>query len=256
LGNQRFSNGSNPNNSLLGKMRNQYEYEQFHFNSQNDEFVLNNAMNGPPNYLNGKMSLPLNQNSFHLQQILGGIHSNSNSKSNTRSSFYSNANRNDRSENQQMVSNSVRELEEFTENILRNHEKIDEECYKQLRGMFVKIIMIQNGSRMLQKCLKKTNKDILTLMLDEILDKIKDLTTDSYANYFCQKFFSCLKNSDRLRFLDQVAKNIIELSKSAIGTYPIQAFIEQLSTNDEKTIIIESIREELLDLCYVIYIFL
>ena len=68
--------------------------------------------------------------------------------------------------------------------------------------------------------------------------------TDSYANYFCQKFFSVLNENDRLRFLCKVRDNIVEIGNSKIGTYPLQTILDQLTTEKEKKIIIDSVREK------------
>jgi hypothetical protein len=143
------------------------------------------------------------------------------------------------------------ELDTFIEGIMKNQEKIDEESYKKMRGMFFNIITSHKGSVILQKTIKKTNKDILSLILDEIIEGVHYLMVDPYANYYCQKFFNNLKTSDRIRFLNHLDPYIFEISKSKIGTYPLQAFIEYMSNVDEKKVVLNSVRHCLLDLCLV-----
>lgn len=154
--------------------------------------------------------------------------------------------------NNQQNSDYVREIEEFTERVLKGSDKIDEQSYHSMKGMFMKIIRTQNGSRMLQKSIKKTSKEILSFILEELIDEPYELIIDPYANYFCQKFFAVLKSSDRLRFLQRVSPFIGDVSKSKIGTYPIQAFIEQLSNMDEKIIVIKATKDNIMELCFVI----
>jgi hypothetical protein len=72
-----------------------------------------------------------------------------------------------------------------------------------------------------------------------------------YANYFCQKFFTFLEFTERINFLNQIKPCCVFIATSKVGTYPLQAIIESLITNDEKIIILEAISENILDLCYV-----
>lgn len=72
---------------------------------------------------------------------------------------------------------------------------------------------------------------------------------DSYANYFCQKFFSFLNEVDKLKFLRKLKENFVEIGNSKIGTYPLQSIIDQLHSEPEKKIIIEAVREKVLFLC-------
>lgn len=147
--------------------------------------------------------------------------------------------------------NPVKELEDFAQNVLSDADRIDIDSYNQLKGLFYKIITTQNGSRITQRVIKKTNKDILSLILNEIKDQVHEMIVDPYANYFMQKFFSALKQTDRLLFLTHVGTHIIQISKSKIGTYPVQAFIEQLVTTEEKLIVIEAVKNYVLNLCFV-----
>jgi hypothetical protein len=113
--------------------------------------------------------------------------------------------------------------------------------------------MSQNGSRILQKCISKTSKNILHLILLEIGNKISDMLMDPYANYFCPKFFSDLLQSDRLLFLNFIKPKIVLIAKNKIGTYPLQFIIENLQTEEEYQIVIESIENHILELCLVKY---
>jgi hypothetical protein len=81
--------------------------------------------------------------------------------------------------------------------------------------------------------------------------KFHELMIDSYANYFCQKFFSFLNNEQRLTFLKEIQDHFVQIGNSKIGTYPLQSIIEQLKTNEEKNIIIESLKDKLLEMCQV-----
>ena len=79
---------------------------------------------------------------------------------------------------------------------------------------------------------------------------MSDLIIDPYANYFCKKFFTYLNQKDRIDFLKNIEKNLVELSSDSIGTYPIQSIIEHLSSKNEKNIILSGIKEGFIKLIY------
>ena len=73
---------------------------------------------------------------------------------------------------------------------------------------------------------------------------------DSYANYFCQKFFGGLDGDDKILFLRNVCENFVEIANNKIGTYPLQAILEQLRTDTEKNMVIETIKGNAIQMFY------
>lgn len=153
--------------------------------------------------------------------------------------------------NSQINLQDANDLEQFIESVLRHAEKIDEQSYFKLKGLFLKIVKTQNGSRYLQKSIKKTTKDILSLILDELVYSIQELILDQYANYFCPKFYGLLKLSDRLRYLTQLGPYFNEISRDKVGTYPIQAVIENLTSLEEKKLAFSFFYDNLIPLALV-----
>jgi len=102
----------------------------------------------------------------------------------------------------------------------------------------------------LQKCLKRTSQDILSLILIELETRIHELMIDSYANYFCQKFFAMLSDKDKMIFLNNIKENVLFVSNNKIGTYPLQIIIEQLRKPEEIMLIINSVKEVCMDMFY------
>jgi len=136
----------------------------------------------------------------------------------------------------------LNEFDHILESNVSTIEKIDEDTYHILKGNFFKILTTQNGSRILQKSLKRTSKDILSRINKEIGSRIADLMTDSYANYFCQKFFGYVDYEDKIEFLVNIIEHFCQISNNKIGTYPLQAVLEQLKTERERNMIIETIK--------------
>lgn len=103
----------------------------------------------------------------------------------------------------------INEIDEILENKIKMTEKIDEECVYYLKGNFLKIIRSQNGSRVLQKALSKTSKEISAIIFEEIKTCLSDLLIDPYANYFCQRFYDFLDFNQKIEFLNQVRFSFI-----------------------------------------------
>jgi len=118
-----------------------------------------------------------------------------------------------------------------------------------LKGKIYNILMTQNGSRVLQKALKKTKFEIISFMFDEISDKFSNLMLDSYANYFCPRFFTLLKKDQRRIFLLDILNHVFEIGTSKIGTYPLQSIIDQINSEEEKVIVADSLNGKILEMC-------
>ena len=95
-------------------------------------------------------------------------------------------------------------MNEILETKIKITEKVEDESYYMLKGNFKNIIRTQNGSRILQKSLNKTNAEILTYIFYEIQDILHELMVDSYANYFCQRFYDYLELKEKYVFLFNV----------------------------------------------------
>ncbi len=73
---------------------------------------------------------------------------------------------------------------------------------------------------------------------------------DSYANYFCPKFYAYLDHDEKLDFLRNINDHILEIGNNKVGTYPLQAILEQLITESEKDIVIETLKLRAMDMLY------
>jgi len=82
---------------------------------------------------------------------------------------------------------------------------------------------------------------------------MQDLMKDSYANYFCRSFYFALEKSDRLKFLQYIKHCAVIIAMNKIGTYPLQNIIENLKTKEEKMLVVEIFKNDVLELAYVNY---
>lgn len=100
------------------------------------------------------------------------------------------------------------DIDEMVENKIRLDNEITEETYHILKDKFLSIVNCQNGSRILQTYIFKSNLDIVSKIFLELSDNLPDIITNVYGNYFCQKFFLTLQDDDRILFLKKVSYSI------------------------------------------------
>ena len=132
-------------------------------------------------------------------------------------------------------------------------EKIDYYIYNKLHGRFIEVIKTHKGSKIFQNYLKNTQSDIIHQIFVEICSSLPEIISNSYANYFCKRFFTYLNQKDRIEFLFSIQPSLIELSMNSIGTYPIQGIIEQVGSKIEKKLIVDILQPAIKELCCNIY---
>jgi hypothetical protein len=130
--------------------------------------------------------------------------------------------------------------------ICQKYEELNIEVCERFRGTFSTLITNQNSCRILQNLLSKSDHFSISKLFWEIIREIDSLIVNPYGNYFCQKFYQLLNFDERIAFLIQIRKNIMTISNSNIGTYPLQSIVEKLATSEEMVIISEVFRNELI----------
>ena len=76
--------------------------------------------------------------------------------------------------------------------------------------------------------------------------------SDSYANYFCQKFFLSLEKEDRVKFLCYIRPFGLYIATGKVGTYPLQAILESIKYDEERYVIIDTFKNDVIELALVI----
>ena len=127
------------------------------------------------------------------------------------------------------------------------------QIYNKLKGTFISLMKSQQTSRILQYYLDKTPNDVIHLIFSEFSNQVDSLLLDPYANYFCLKIFYFLNFNDRIVFLKKISPILDVLCVNKIATYPIQCIIEQLISDEEKNIIVNSLKKNLMKLCFDVY---
>ena len=137
------------------------------------------------------------------------------------------------------------------QNLQKNENFFNIENIYLLKGKFYNIITNQNSSRTLQKILDQIDQNILYKILNEIKDDLDKIINDQYGNYFSQKFYKVLDKFGKIIFLLIISSLITNLSKNKLGTFTIQSIIDNFESTEEQIIIINSIKENILELCLV-----
>ena len=139
------------------------------------------------------------------------------------------------------------------ESLLIKNGFFTNEIYNKLKGSFISLMKNQQTSRILQYYLDETPKDVIHLIFNEFSNQVDSLLLDPYANYFCLKIFYFLNLNDRLFFLKKISPILDILSVNKISTYPIQCIIEKVITDEEKNIIVNSLKKYLMKLSFDVY---
>ena len=231
-------------------VQNNFQSKKYTNNYLNNNINNNiNNYNYNPNVNNNasffkRNSFSFNNNSLYFKNNINN--NNYNNKIAENKNNYIN-NSNNIINNNSINDNLIFELK----HLLEHSGKIDFYIYNLIKGKIVFIIKNHKGSKIFQKYLKSTHSDeILHLIFIELYTNLEELIIDPYANYFCKKFFTYLNPKDRIDFLKNIEKSLIELSSDSIGTYPLQSIIEHLNSKNEKNIIISGIKEGFTKLIY------
>ena len=123
-------------------------------------------------------------------------------------------------------------------------------CILSIKGNIINIIKTHKGSKLFQNNVKSFSSDIIHQIFLEISSSLIELIIDPYANYFIKKFYNYLNEKDKIDFLLFISDYFVKLSTNIIGTYPIQGIIELITSKNEKKIIVNAIKDSLIELCY------
>jgi len=143
-------------------------------------------------------------------------------------------------------------LKEF-KYLLQKQNNIDINIFNQIKNYIILLIKSQNGNKILQNSLFSTSNQIIHLIFNELSNNLILLLQDKITNTFCVKLYQYLNMNDKYKYLTIISNNIIKLCTNKISTYSIQNIIENLHSRNEKLILLNSIKLNLLKLSLDIY---
>jgi hypothetical protein len=131
-------------------------------------------------------------------------------------------------------SNNTIDMKEIEKN-LNIIGRIDEQIYLLLGGRFLCTLKNQHGCKLISKFLSSTHINIIKLIFEEIKIGIVSLFLDPYGSSFCPKLFEVLDRDNRIIFILLIRKEILSISTSKSGSYPLQAIFENVENVGNET---------------------
>ena len=90
----------------------------------------------------------------------------------------------------------------------------------------------QKGCRYLQQLLDENHKLASSKIFYLIKNNIKDISTDSFGNYFVQKVIKYLNNNQIKEILNNINKNFLDICFNQHGTRVIQKLIDKIQNDN------------------------
>ena len=93
----------------------------------------------------------------------------------------------------------------------------------------------------MQEYLKKASFNSVSLIIEKIKLDFGNLMADSYGNYFCQSLVRSVGSEQRLRILEALRPNFVEVACDNVGTHSMQRLVEIVCEESEKQVVFDSI---------------
>jgi hypothetical protein len=204
-----FNNNNNKNNCIFDEMEQTYKNS----NKLKTEYNINDEFNSTSKKNNKK-------NRKNSPFFNGRKKNNQNKKNN----LYKN--------NQNVTKENIKEKD------IRDFKRFCEG----LKCTLPEYICSQIGSRIMQKYLNRFPPFIITNLIEKIYMDFEKIMCDIYGNYFCQKLYIISSIEQRRMILNSIKDIFISVSKTSAGAHVTQSIIEESSTKEEKSIIMDYIK--------------
>ncbi|GAV86251.1 PUF domain-containing protein [Cephalotus follicularis] len=103
----------------------------------------------------------------------------------------------------------------------------------------------QHGCRFLQRKFSEGTREDVEKIFTEIIDHIVELMTDPFGNYLVQKLLEVCNDEQRMQILQAItikAGDLVEISCDMHGTRAVQKVIETLTTPEQFSIVVSSLK--------------
>ena len=195
--------------------------------------VSNNIFNNVSNKISSNSNSANNLSNVNSNNIEINSNLNTNNPNNSN-----NPNNTNNPNNPSFITTELDFILEFA----NKHDKIIEDSHKKIKSNYLKLLVTQNGSRILQKLILLTESSILSDIFIELKVSLTILMVHNYANYFCQKFYSVLNIEEKQEYIEYISKEIYSIGISKVGTFPFQSIIDLFTTQKERQVICEAIK--------------
>ncbi|CAI4212518.1 unnamed protein product [Parascedosporium putredinis] len=115
-------------------------------------------------------------------------------------------------------------------------------------GQIYELCKDQHGCRYLQKKLEEQNPSQTHMVWLETNQHVVELMTDPFGNYLCQKLLEFCNNDERTVLIQNASVDMVRIALNQHGTRALQKMIEFVSTPDQVKIIVEALRNRVVEL--------
>ena len=105
-----------------------------------------------------------------------------------------------------------------------------------------------NGSKELQKYLKKCSFEEVEQVLVALYDDLAEFVTHEYANYMFQALVEVCSPEQRLNITNKIANSLPALAQRKSGTYSLQRFVSCMTSGQEMGVVCKALSKDLLAL--------
>lgn len=118
-------------------------------------------------------------------------------------------------------------------------------------GKLLDYLCTPKGCRYFQSYILKASPDIIDQMIKKLSTNFDIVMTNSYANYFFQKFITSCNQEQRRIILTNISSNFLFIASDNSGTHALQAMFEHISSPEEISIISNGIMGNFVQICKV-----
>lgn len=116
---------------------------------------------------------------------------------------------------------------------------------------FLDYLCTPKGCRYFQSYIQKATPEVVDQILLKIGANFPRIMTDSYANYFFQKFIKLCNQGQRILILKHIKSTIFMIASNNSGTHALQEMFEQVISNEEITLLSCAISDDFIPICQV-----
>ena len=121
---------------------------------------------------------------------------------------------------------------------------------KARKNNIIEYLSTQRGAKEVEKILKHSPNECISILLEHINTSLTKIMIHLYGNYFCQKVIQISSPEQITTMLTLIANDFPQIAKDYSGTHVLQALLDVISTQEQKDLIMQSIKGKELEMSY------
>ena len=121
---------------------------------------------------------------------------------------------------------------------------------KSRKNNIIEYLSTQRGAKEVEKILKHSPNECISILLEHININLTKIMIHLYGNYFCQKVIQISSPEQITKMLTLISPDFYQIAKDYSGTHVLQALIDVISTQEQRDLILQSVKGKELEMCY------